>query len=152
MAKKKSGGGIDFKKVLLEKGERYGFYVAGGLLVLFLALGGLTAAKSESSGSIVKDFDSKTAAVEQKINQASGTPVPPIDSVVYQDSTVPRIPFTLYSTHHPIFDITRDERTKRVNPRILPPTEAQVEFVRGSVGVYMVTQENGKTMIGVLKN
>ena len=37
MAKKKSG--INFKQILLQKGERYGFYAASGLLLLFLFLG-----------------------------------------------------------------------------------------------------------------
>lgn len=151
MAKKKAGGGIDFKQLLLQKGERYGFYLAGGLLLLFLALGVTTALSSASSGSIVKNFDDGVKKVEQAIVQPGGQPPPPVDSVVYGSSTVPHIPFTEYAVRHELFNVIANEMTKRVNPRIRPPTEAQVDFVRGSVGVYDVIDEGGTRMIAVLK-
>lgn len=152
MAKKKLGG-FDFKKVLLDKGERYGFYVAGGLLVLFLALGAITAVKSESAGSIVKDFDTKASSIEQKIVSNTGETPPELPGVIYDSSTVPQIPFVLYATRNELWDVTKNDTARRVNPRILAPTEAQVEFVRGSIGVLdIIEQPDGKRLIGILKD
>src|SRR5258708_38644792 len=93
MAKKKSG--IDFKQLLLQNGERYGFYAAGALLLLFLFLGGFKAVTSASTGTIVDKFKSGVQSVDQKINKQGEQPKP-IDPVVYDISTVAHIPFTVY--------------------------------------------------------
>jgi hypothetical protein len=118
---------------------------------LFLALGGYVASTSASSSSIVKDFDTKAAAVEQKINSNTNEKPNPLGSTIYDNPVVPIIPFTRYAVNHELFNITANEATRRMNPRLLAPTEAQVEFVRGSIGVFDIIEENGVRMIGVIK-
>ena len=90
MAKKKSG--INFKQILLQKGERYGFYAASGLLLLFLFLGVFKAVTSASTGKIVEVFKKEIQTVDQKMSR-QGDQAKPIDPVVYGTSTVAQIPF-----------------------------------------------------------
>jgi hypothetical protein len=153
MAKKKSGG-IDFKQVLVQKGERYGFYLAGGLLLLFLFLGGYKAATSASASSLVTKFDAGVQKVQARIAQKPSSEEPPPPApVIYDNPTVPHIPFTEYVVKADLYDITRNEQIKRVNPILYPPYEAQVDFVRGSIGVYDIKiNEKGERQIGILKD
>jgi hypothetical protein len=147
---KKAKSGINFKQLLLEKGERYGFYAAGGLLLLFLFLGVFKAATSASTGSIVKEFETKIQTVNKKIDEPGQQPKP-IDPVVYDTSTVANIPFTVYPVRNELWNVAVNEQTKRLNPHLYPPTEAQVDFVRGSINVYdIIVGPDGKRMISVI--
>ncbi len=149
MAKKKSG--INFKQILLQKGERYGLYVAGGLLLLFLFLGGFKALTSASTGTIVDKFKSGVQKVDQKMNQPGEQPKP-IDATVYESSTVAQIPFTVLPVRNELFNIAVNEQTRRLNPRLYPPTDAQVDFVRGSISVFdIITNADGDRLIAVIR-
>ena len=148
MAKKKSG--VSLKQLFLEKGERYGFYLAAAILVLFLTLGGMKAVTSASPNTIVGKFDKGVKDVEQKIRQKPGQDPKALDPVIYGDSTVPEIPFNKVVARNDLFDQTLNERTTRLNPQIIPPVAAQVDFVRGSIGSYQIFEQNGELYISVL--
>jgi hypothetical protein len=152
MAKKKSGG-IDFKQVLVQKGERYGFYLAGALLLLFLFLGGYKAATSASASSLVTQFDQGVQKVNQRIAQKPSSDEPsPIPPIAYKDPTVATIPFTEYVVRHDMYDTTRNEQVKRVNPLLYPPFEAQVDFVRGPIAIYDIRfNDKGEKQIGIVR-
>jgi hypothetical protein len=150
MAKKKLGG-FNLKQVVLQKGERYGFYLAGGLLLLFIFLGGYKAASSASTGTIVSKFDQGVKQIDQKIAQKPGEQPKELDKVIYDDPTVARIPFTSFAVKNDLWDTTRNDQTRRLNPRLLSPTAAQVDFVRGSIETYDIIEENGMRLIAVLK-
>jgi hypothetical protein len=149
MAKKKKSGGINFKQILLQKGERYGFYLAGGLLLLCLFLGGYKAASSASSGTIVSSFDDGIKKIDQTIASRPGEQPKELEKVIYDDPTVARIPFTLYAVKNDLWNITANEQTKRLNPRLLSPTAAQVDFVRGPIEVYDIIEEGSVRLIAV---
>jgi hypothetical protein len=150
MAKKKSG--INFKQILMQKGERYGFYVAGGLLLLFLFLGGYQAITSASTSTIVDQFKKEIQSVDQKINRTGEQPKP-IDPGVYDTSTVAQIPFVRYPVNNELFNIAVNEQTKRLNPHLFPPIETQMDFVRGSINIYdIITDADGNRMIAVITN
>ncbi|HEX4588784.1 MAG TPA: hypothetical protein VH120_02565 [Gemmataceae bacterium] len=149
MAKKKAG--IDFKQVLLQKGERYGFYAAAAILALFLFLGAFKAVSSESTSTIVNNFDKGVKQIDQKIARRPGDPPPPLNPVIYDDSMVAHIPFTNYIVRNDYYNTTSNELTKRLNPRMLSPNAGQVDFVHGSVETYhIVDQGGGKRIIAVL--
>jgi hypothetical protein len=129
MAKKSK---IDFKQIIVEKGEKYGFYACAGLLAIFLALGGYVASKAASPSGIVRDMDAKVATVKQKTVSGPADP-PELDKVIYEKAKFSPIPFTKYVTPNPLFNYAADEHMKRMNPKILPITDAQAQFIRGSI-------------------
>src|SRR5438874_13839206 len=90
MAKKMN---IDFKRVLVEKGEKIGFYAAVGILAVLLIMGGIVASTAASPGGIVKDMDAKVIAVQQKTVTGDSTPTA-IGSVVYRGDKAPIIQLT----------------------------------------------------------
>jgi hypothetical protein len=142
----------NFKQLLVEKGERVGFAVAAVLLVVFLALGGYVASTSASATSITGEFDNKIKAAEGKINGPMTSPPEPINPVVYENSTTPRIDFTRYRTPNEYFMPLGVESAKRVNPKILPLLEAQADYVRGAAGVYDITDGPNGKQISVIVN
>src|SRR5438874_11926382 len=147
MAKKMN---IDFKRVLVEKGEKIGFYAAVGILAVLLIMGGIVASKAASPGGIVKDMDAKVIAVQQKTVTGDSTP-PAIDSVVYQGAKVPIIQFNEIITPNPSFDRAVDQHDKRGKPEILKITEAQAQFIRGSLATMELIEEaDGTVLVGVL--
>src|SRR5262245_11637078 len=143
---------IDFKQILMEKGEKYGFYACAGLLAIFLALGGYVASKAASPSSIVRDMDGKVANVQQKTITGPADP-PPLDKVIYDGGAkLPQIPFSAYVTPNPLFNIAADEHMKRMNPKILSITEAQVQFIRGSIASMDIIDDPSEgLMVGILR-
>jgi hypothetical protein len=149
MAKKSGKAGVDLKQFFVQKGERVGFYAAGGLLLLFLALGGYVASTSASSGAITTDIASKISATETKINKTGDKPTD-LDPVVRVDPTLPAIKFTEYPAPNEFWNTAVDETPKRVSPIILKLTEAQVEFDRGSIGAYDIIDDGNDRMIAAV--
>jgi hypothetical protein len=133
---------FDLKQFVVQKGERVGFVGAAALLLLFLALGGYVASTSASSGAITSDIAGKISATESKINSAGGTAPPSQVEVV--DPRLPSIKFTDFVATNELFNTTYDENPKRLSPKILPPTEAAVQFVRGSIGAYDIIEDAGQ--------
>lgn len=150
MAAKKASG-VNFKQLLLEKGERWGFMAAAGLLVFFLGFGVFVASRSASATTITKDIASNIQTAKAKMT-APGQSPPEIEPVVFEPVSLRNIKFNEFVTPHEYFNPAEEQNPKRVSPRILPASEAQVEFVRGAVGVYDMINDNGKTLVGVLVN
>src|SRR5436190_1692355 len=135
----------NFKELLAEKGERVGLIVAVVLLVAFLGLGGYIASTSASATDINNDFKGKIQTVEGKINGTSEPP-PPLDAVTRDATSVmPHIDFTKYITPNELFMGLGTQTAKLYNPTILSVVEAQADFVRGSAGIYDISQD-GKTI------
>jgi hypothetical protein len=141
---------VDFKKVLAEKGEKIGFYIAGGLLLVLLVCGGYVASKAASPSGIVKDMDGKVKTVENRTINGPADPAP-LDKVIYDTAQVSRISFKEYETKNPFFNRASDEHMKRMNPRILSIVDAQAQFIRGSLAAMdIIDDPNEGTLIGVL--
>jgi len=151
-AKKSSSGG-GMKQLLLQKGERIGFIAAAALLVVFLSLGVIVAANSDSTSQITGKIGSTIQSANQKMT-AQGAPPPPIDPVAYMEPKLLDIKFTEYATRNSFFNEADIHNPKRISPKVLPATDAMVEFVMGTVPAMdtIVDPANGKTMVAVLKN
>src|SRR5439155_24189908 len=141
------------KQLLLQKGERIGFIAAAALLLLFLGLGVIVAANSDSTSQITSKIDSTIKSANQKMT-AGGGPPPPIDSVVFVDPDLPGIKFTQYRTPNSFFNEADIVNPKRISPKVLPATEAMVEFVMGTAPAMdtITDPATGKVLISVLKN
>ena len=108
---------VDFKRVLAEKGEKIGFYAAGGLLLVMLVCGGYVASKAASPSGIVKEMECKVSNVQQKTVNGPAEPRPSTKwSITRQDVDDS---FKEYETKNPFFNTASDEHMKRMNPRIL---------------------------------
>src|SRR5438552_17121912 len=94
---KKTSSGPGMKQLLLQKGERIGFIAAAALLLLFLGLGVIVAANSDSTSQITGKIDSTIKSANQKMT-AVGSPPPPVDPVVFADPGLLGIKFTDYQT------------------------------------------------------
>src|SRR3954451_9982485 len=142
---KKSSSGVTVKQVLLQKGERYGFYAAAGLLLFFLGFGVYVASTSASSTAITGEIAKNIDTAKQKM-QAAGEDPPPIASEVFVPPTLADIKFTELVTPYPFFNPAEDANPKRISPKVLPPVESQVEVVLGATGAYeLIRGEDGKT-------
>src|SRR6516165_5363429 len=103
-AKKSSGGGgAGMKQLLLQKGERIGFIAAAALLIVFLGMGVMVAAKSPSTSQITGNIDSTIKGAKTKLTEP-GTPPPELPSVVNEKPTLLAINFTDFRTPFPFFN------------------------------------------------
>jgi hypothetical protein len=145
--------GLNVKQLLLQKGERIGLGAAAGLLVVFLVLGGIKAASSASPSGYTTDIDGKIRTAESKIQTGGGSP-PELDAVVTStDPRVPHIDFTRYPTPNEYFNGLGVEMAKRLNPKILPVSEAKAEVIHGSTGQLDIFEgPDGKLMVLVVVN
>jgi hypothetical protein len=153
-AKKSSGGGgAGVKQLLLQKGERIGFIAAAALLLLFLSLGVIVAANSDSTSQINNKIEGTIKSANQKLQNPGDNPPPP-DPVTQEVPTLLAINFTQYRTLNPFFNEADIVNPKRMSPKVLPPTETMVEFVMGTAPAMETITDpaTGKTLIGVLKN
>src|SRR5436305_895169 len=92
MAKKSSGVGV--KQLLLQKGERYGFFAAAALLLFFLAFGVYVAASSASSSKLADGIASNIKSAQDKLKAESGAEPQAIDVEVWKDPKKLDIKFT----------------------------------------------------------
>lgn len=140
---------VDFKQLLIEKGERVGLGVAAALLVLFLAMGTLSAFSSQSPDKITKEIATNISSLQSKQNNGTAD-VPPIDDDVMKPADVRLVSRDEVKTPFPLFDPNANVVERRTNPKILAPTSGKIDFVRGSVGVYDITGEPPNQKIAIL--
>src|SRR5690349_6665036 len=69
---------IDFKKLLLEKGEKIGIISCLVVMVLLFVWAGVAISGARSTDGLVKDLADRHVAIKNAINSPSGDP-PPID-------------------------------------------------------------------------
>jgi hypothetical protein len=151
MAAKKTSS-VNVKELLLQKGERVGFIAAAALLLFFLGFGVYVASTSASSTTITNDIAANIKTTKSKMD-SPGEPPPPIPKEVEKDPTLLDIKFKDYPTPNFFFNPAENYNPKRVQPKILPAVDAQVEVVWGPTGAYeMILGDDGKPLLGVVVN
>src|SRR5438552_11494897 len=95
---KKASSGVGTKQLLLQKGERIGFIAAAVLLVIFLGLGVITAANSDSTSQITGKIESTIKGAKQKLDNRSGELPPPPPPVVFEQPTLLALRFDEFRT------------------------------------------------------
>src|SRR5262245_45102731 len=142
---------INFKELLVKKGERVAFIAGAALLALFLVLGVYVASTSASSGRITEEIASNIKTTNGKLNQPTGQRPPSPDEVVYQTPRLLDIKFNEFVTPYEYFNPAENFNPKRTRPKVYTLNAAQWEFVQGSVGAYeIIPGADGKPLIAVL--
>src|SRR5262249_6815719 len=122
---------IDFKKILLEKGEKYGLIAGVALMALLVFWGIMTAIGSASTEKEAKKITDEATRVKNTAKRSdSGEKPPELESWVRSKVRYTEIPPDQYRNGLYFIDILIDQQ-KRGNPEIKVPNEFQVDFFRG---------------------
>jgi hypothetical protein len=139
---------IDFKKIMLEKGEKIGIIASLVVMALLVLWGGLSAATSADSDSKASQIDKKAKDIKNRVNTGAGDP-PPLQEWVKGKVNFPE----LYASDHrtyPLFtDVVVDD-AKRIMPRVLGPTEFQIASVWAPILTYEFQGEGSDRKIAVV--
>lgn len=139
---------LDFKQVLLQKGERIGLGVAVGIMALLLIYGVGKGLGSASSASTAKEIEDLRASADNRIMSSEPAPVPPETYQSFIDGTISfwRIHPEEYALRTPFFTPTSIEDKKRRKPDILNPTELHAEVIRAGLRGISISK-NGQILV-----
>src|SRR6266404_2855933 len=135
---------IDFKKLLLEKGEKIGIVAGLAVMVLLFVWAGFEVAASKSKDTLAGDLDIKVKAIRTAMKSNTGDPAA-LDPTLLKKPEYP----DMVSHETPYFIALQLDNTKRGSPTILAPTEFQVDLVRAPILVYMFTPDGEKIYVRV---
>jgi hypothetical protein len=145
---------INFKQLLIEKGERIGLLAAGAIAALLVVCFGLMSALSGSSPSQntekLKDVHKKAQNVYQTSKPDEGLDKLPPD---LQDVNVKEVKADLFGNAQPYFVTLEATDTKWRLPLVMAPDEFQVDVVRGAFQTYLIipdAKDPTKFRVGVL--
>ncbi len=142
---------IDFKQLMLQKGEKIGMGVALCFMLGLVAVGAVSGINADKPAEIKEDILDKASKIENKL--ASGPPVsdPKINSNLLKqlNKDVVALKPYLYETDN--FVKTGLEDDKRKNPDVLTPSQFEVEVIRAAVRVPMVQPQQNHLRVYVLK-
>ena len=133
---------IDFKKLLLEKGEKIGIITAGVIMVLLVVWAGIEIAASKSKDTLAGDLDKQVIEIRNRMKSPSGDPTP-LDPTLLKKIEYP----TLASHETENFIALQLDNTKRGRPQILGPSEFQVDLVRAPMLVYIFSPDMEKIYV-----
>src|SRR5205085_789943 len=125
-----------FKKIMIEKGEKYGLIAGVAIMVLLIVWGIMQAAGSASTDEKAKALTVKADELKKRVNNKNVGEAPPaLDQNLMDKVTFNPI---LASAHRndAYFIDTQIDDVRRNRPRILTPTEYQVDFFRGVILSY----------------
>ena len=140
---------INVKALLVEKGERYAVYAAGGIMLLLMIVGIIKLGDAPNPQDLIKDIDGSAAKITSAVNNPKGD--------------VPLLPD--YATKHQVFvavrggtanslffDPINPPDNRRINPSVLPIFDIQADFIGAKILAYDIRiTEDGEMRIGVMK-
>src|SRR5260370_29039734 len=136
---------LDFKQLLMDKGEKITILAAGVLMVMFLTLGILavatSASTSENEHSIlnkVEDINRKMSSNEEKIDN--------LDESLMKQLEFPSVSASQFRGTNMFVDIALDN-AKRGRPTVLQPDEFQVDLIRAPIYVYHFSSDRSKIYV-----
>src|SRR5262249_29031420 len=122
---------IDFKKLMIEKGEKYGLIAGAAIMALLIVWGIMTAMGSASTEGRAKALTDKAGNLTKTVNnKTSGESPKPLE----ENLMVPiKFDIILAANHRndPYFIDKSVDDLRRNRPHILAPSEYQVDFFRG---------------------
>lgn len=139
---------VNMKQVLLEKGERYAFFAALGLMVIFMVIGVINLSDSPDTDQFVSDVDKNTSRINSAI---SGAATNPPDLPVYAKKVEVFPSVQMAPLKHLAFDPINPPDMKRTNPIVKAISEIQADFVWVKMPALDIKEtEDGKLLIGVV--
>ncbi len=146
---------FDFKKILLEKGEKIVLVAAGVGMLGLIGLGVTNALTASDSKEFAGKITEKAKQIRSQIANPDSATVPDLPDWVkkpYVQTSLPDANESL-TARHPMFDPIATPSSKRANPVVLGVTEFQADPVWAKVDSYDIyTNSTGTdTLIGVLK-
>jgi hypothetical protein len=149
MAKSK----VNFKDVLLRKGEYIALGVALVGLVVLLLWGVSAGAGAKDPTKISQEFSAKSQQIQNRINTQDDPTMPdPLPEAVRAGKKAEYIyvPVSDFPAIGTLFDPTGRPETKRENPQVYGIDEYEASLVRGAMLGYDIIYPDGKEpMIGV---
>jgi hypothetical protein len=149
---------FDYKQFLLDRGERVGLYAAGGLggLLIFLSLvwpgkALFNASPRPAANELAQAAKDKNNRVQTAApSESEKTQLREVPAELMKDaSSVAEDPDN-YRIATDIFAPRDIQTTKRRLPNVLTPDQFQAAFVSAQVNNYVVKEERGTLLIGVL--
>jgi hypothetical protein len=140
----------DFKKLMVEKGEKIGLGIAGGLMLLLMVIGVMNVADVPESGAdeFPKKIDAKTTAIKSSINGEGVAPKKvPLEQGAYPFNEVARAPEPPRQFFNPV--APPDDR--RTNPQVLGMSEIYARPELWKIPAFDIVDINGEPHIAVLK-
>jgi hypothetical protein len=138
---------MNFKNLLLEKGEKLGIYAAAGLMALLIVFAAYSAIDAKSPDTTVKEFTGAAEKIDRDIKNPNAQ-APVLPDWARGEYRVQLVDGRAYPTPYPLFDPIQQPDSKRQNPRVLPVAEFQVDFVAPKILAIDFT-DDGK--VGVLE-
>ena len=134
---------VNIKNVLVEKGERYALYAAGGLMILLIVIGVINLADSPDPEAFVREVDGERNKITSQVNggAAVADALPVWATSVYKHEQV-----ALPWINGFFFDPIAPPDKRRINPNVLPVNDIQADFVWAKILAYDI--DDGK--IGVI--
>ena len=123
-----SGGGI--KNLILEKGERYGLYVAAVLSLLLVIGGVLAVGGRKSPEEFTKAVKDKAASITTAVNNGAGSIDSPPSHLTSGDK-LRTIPVAVQTTL--FFEPTQQPDGKRLNPTVEGITEGSLQVFAAKI-------------------
>src|SRR5580700_1089864 len=121
---------IDFKKIMQEKGEKYGLIACTVAMVVLVVWGISTAIGAASSDDKAGEIKTKAKKLSDVVNSEGDKRPDPLDPTLLKPVVYADIPAEKHR-NDPFFVAIPLDVDKRVSPRVLAPTEFQVDFFRG---------------------
>src|SRR5262249_18343188 len=143
---------INFKELLVQKGERIALGAALGIMALMVIGFGLASALG---GSSPKDNAAKLTELKTKAEQALKTSQPPADLAELPPELkaleVKEVRADWFPPSVPFFTTASQEDRKWRLPEVLAPDEFSVDLIRTAGQVYLVQGQGKDIQVGVLK-
>ena len=140
---------VNFKNLLVDKGEKYALIAAGALMLLFAILGVLELSASPDTDKFIKDVSATTNSVTSTINGPSDpkyvAQLP--DKVVHPPKIGPVSSNWVYNL---FFDPIAPPDKRRINPVVLPIAEMQADFMWAKMLANDVREGPDGPIIGVV--
>ena len=142
---------VDFKQLMLQKGEKIGIGVALTLMLVLVGFGAVSGFTSDNPAQIADDIRTKATKIENTL--ASGPAVSPraINEQLLTPLQKEGVVLAPFRSGVDNFIETALDDSKHKNPELVVPVEAQVEVVHAPVKVLIVSPQGERLRIGVLK-
>jgi hypothetical protein len=138
---------MDFKQVLIEKGEKLGLGIAGGVALLLVGLGAMTYMDSAFDPEKKKEeLSRKTAEIQRKIADPNAKP-DPLDASYSEKFEFDKVQALGLKAF--FFDPFAQPDNKRYNPTVVKVKSIQADAISAKIPAYDIIESPKDIRIGV---